>query len=197
MVQWHGHAVRRISVPVVADMATSSAAYYTRAAHGGGRGGTVAGIPASRHRSRPARCAKTSTLAGARRTVYTGAVNERQRLGQIAEEAAARLLERAGLRVVERNVRLPGGEIDLVCRESARWVFVEVKCRQARWGDAPGAAVSWRKRRRIVRLAQHYLKWKGQPDAACRFDVVAVTVADDGAAEGRHLPAAFDASDLG
>jgi putative endonuclease len=129
--------------------------------------------------------------------VYTEAVNDRQRLGQTAEEAAARLLERAGLQVVARNVRLPGGEIDLVCREGARWVFVEVKCRQARWGDAPGAAVSWWKRRRIVRLAQHYLKWKGAVDAACRFDVVAVTVADDGTIASRHIRAAFDASDLG
>jgi putative endonuclease len=128
--------------------------------------------------------------------MYIGIVNERQRLGQTAEEAAARLLERAGLQIVARNVRLREGEIDLVCREGARWVFVEVKCRQARWGDAPGAAVSWWKRRRIVRLALHYLKWKGQADAACRFDVVAVTVADDGTTESRHIPAAFDASDL-
>jgi putative endonuclease len=123
-------------------------------------------------------------------------VNDRQQLGRAAEAEAARLLERAGLHVVARNVRLPEGEIDLVCREGRRWVFVEVKCRHARWGDAPSAAVSWWKRRRLVRLALHYLKWKGEPDAACRFDVVAVTVAEDGRIEARHIPAAFDATDL-
>ena len=118
----------------------------------------------------------------------------RQTLGRAAEDAAAAFLARAGLRVVARNVRFEHGEIDLVCRDAGVWVFVEVKCRQARWGDAPGAAVSWQKRRRLVRLAQHYLKWKRLGDARCRFDVVEVTVEDGGATRVRHLPAAFDAS---
>ena len=98
----------------------------------------------------------------------------RQVLGRAAEEAAAKLLERAGLRIVARNVKLRHGEIDLVCRDREVWVFVEVKCRQERWDDGPGAAVSWWKRRRLIRLAQHYLKWMHLDDARCRFDVVAI-----------------------
>jgi len=92
------------------------------------------------------------------------------------------------------NVRFPLGELDLVCRDGGAWVFVEVKCRQARWGDAPAAAVEWRKRRRLVRLAQHYLKWRRLGEVSCRFDVIAVTVRDDGTTDVRHLPAAFDAT---
>src|SRR2546427_11024885 len=80
----------------------------------------------------------------------------RHLLGRAAEEAAARLLERSGLRIVARNVRLRHGEIDLVCRDREVRVFVEVKCRQERWDDGPTAAVSWWKRRRLIRLAQHY-----------------------------------------
>ena len=114
--------------------------------------------------------------------------------GRDAEDAAARFLARACLVVVERNVRLPLGELDLLCRDGRAWVFVEVKCRQARWGDAPAAAVEWRKRRRLVRLAQHYLKWRRLGEVSCRFDVVAVTVRDDGTTDVRHLPAAFDAT---
>jgi putative endonuclease len=124
----------------------------------------------------------------------TGRMTDRRRaLGQEAEEAAGRFLERAGLRVVERNVRFAHGEIDLVCRDSGVWVFVEVKCRHARWGDAPAEAVSWHKQRRLTRLAQHYLKWRRLHDVRCRFDVVAVTIADDGSHSVRHLRAAFDA----
>lgn len=123
-------------------------------------------------------------------------MDARGTLGRAAEEAAARVLGAAGLTVVARNVRFPEGEIDLVCRERDCWVFVEVKCRQARWGDAPGAAVAWPKQRRLVRLAQHYLKWKHLRQARCRFDVVAVTVAEDGIRAVRHIPAAFDASGL-
>jgi putative endonuclease len=121
-------------------------------------------------------------------------VDARRATGRRAEDAAARFLARAGLRVVERNARSALGEIDLVCRDGDVWVFVEVKCRQARWGDTPAAAVSWSKRRRIVRLAQAYLRWRGGPTARCRFDVVAVTVDGDRLLDVRHLPAAFDGS---
>jgi putative endonuclease len=123
-----------------------------------------------------------------------GVTDQRRTLGREAEEAAARFLEHAGLRVMERNVRFNHGEIDLVCREGGVIVFVEVKCRHARWGDAPAEAVSWHKQRRLTRLAQHYLKWRRLHQARCRFDVVAVTVRDDGAREVRHLRAAFDAT---
>jgi putative endonuclease len=133
-----------------------------------------------------------------RGTRYTGGVDgpgrdPRQALGRAGEDAAAKHLRRVGLSVVERNVRLGRGEIDLVCRDGEVVVFVEVKCRQARWGDTPAAAVSWHKQRQLTRLAQHYLKWRGLTAARCRFDVVAVTIGDDGAATVRHLPAAFDA----
>ncbi|MBI4628642.1 MAG: YraN family protein [Candidatus Rokubacteria bacterium] len=123
-------------------------------------------------------------------------VDPRQTLGRAAEDAAAAFLARAGLAVVGRNVRFAEGELDLVCRERDVWVFVEVKCRRASWGDAPGAAVSWRKRRRLVRLAGHWLKWKRLHGARCRFDVVEVTVEDTGASRLRHLRAAFDATGM-
>jgi putative endonuclease len=93
-------------------------------------------------------------------------------------------------------VKLRQGEIDLVCRDHEVWVFVEVKCRQERWDDGPGAAVSWWKRRRLIRLAQHYLKWMHVAQAHCRFDVVAVTPRGDGRFEVRHIPAAFDATGI-
>ena len=118
----------------------------------------------------------------------------RHTLGRAAEDAAAAWLAHAGLAVIERNVRFAEGEMDLVCRERDVWVFVEVKCRRASWGDAPGAAVSWRKQRRLVRLARHWLKWKRLDGVRCRFDVVEVTVGQDGARTIRHLRAAFDAS---
>jgi putative endonuclease len=121
-------------------------------------------------------------------------VDERGTLGRAAEDAAAMFLQGARMRIIERNVRFREGEIDIVGRDGDVWVFIEVKCRQARWGDGPGAAVSWRKQRRITRLAQHYLKWKRLGDVRCRFDVVEVTIEEDGRTRVRHLASAFDAS---
>jgi len=119
----------------------------------------------------------------------------RQAIGRDAETAAAEHLTRAGLAILERNVRLGHGEIDLVCRDGDVVVFVEVKCRRATWGDAPAAAVSWYKQRRLTRLAQHYLKWRRLEGARCRFDVVSVTLDPHGRRDIAHLRSAFDAID--
>ena len=146
-------------------------------------------LPTSAHRQVP------WTLFPSPRPGYDGRVTDRRRtLGQAAEVAAAEFLTSAGMRVVERNVRFALGELDLVCRAGETLVFVEVKCRQARWGDAPAAAVSWRKQRRLVQLAQLYLKARGLGEVRCRFDVVAVTEGGDGRLAVRHLPGAFDSS---
>ncbi len=117
----------------------------------------------------------------------------RQALGRDAEAAAATYLTRAGFRVLERNVRLGHGEIDLVCRDKDVVVFVEVKCRRATWGDPPAAAVSWHKQRKLTRLAQHYLKWRRLDGVRCRFDVVSVTMDGAGKAVISHVRNAFDA----
>ena len=117
----------------------------------------------------------------------------RRALGAAAEDTAAQCLARAGLAVVDRNVHLTGGEIDLVCRDGDAWVFVEVKARRRGWDDAPGAAVSWQKQRRLAALALRYLKRRGLRNVRCRFDVVEVTIDDGRPHTVRHLRSAFDA----
>ena len=114
-------------------------------------------------------------------------------VGSAAEAWAARWLTRAGLHIVARNVRLPGGELDLVCRDGDAWVFVEVKARRHGWDDAPRAAVAWDKQRRLATLALRYLKGRGLRDVRCRFDVVEVTIEAGELVAIRHLPSAFDA----
>jgi putative endonuclease len=112
--------------------------------------------------------------------------------GQAAEDTAALYLTRCGMRVAERNVRFPHGEIDLVCRDGDTWVFVEVKSRRADWGDPASAAVTRAKQERLARLAAAYLKWKRLGHSRCRFDVVAVTLDARGVVvDVRHLPDAF------
>lgn len=93
--------------------------------------------------------------------------------GRRGEDAAAEFLERAGYRIVRRNLRLPGGEIDLVCRAGDVVVFVEVKTRTTgRFGSALHA-VDARKRATLRRLAADYVQIVA-PRARVRFDVVAV-----------------------
>lgn len=112
--------------------------------------------------------------------------------GRWAESEAARhLTERLGWRLLGRNVRLAGGEIDLILADGDRIVFVEVKARR---GSDAAAAVTADKRRRVGRAAAGWLARHGVPDAGCRFDVV--TVEGVGARSVvRHYPAAFEAAD--
>lgn len=93
--------------------------------------------------------------------------------GRAGEERAVAFLESCGYRVIARNVRLPGGEIDAVCLDGATLVIVEVKRRDgAAFGPALGA-VGARKRATLRRLAADYAQVVA-PSAAIRFDVVAL-----------------------
>jgi putative endonuclease len=94
------------------------------------------------------------------------------RAGQIAEEIAARFLERQELPVIARNHRCRGGEIDLVCRDGRTLVFVEVRSRKnAAFGGA-AASITPAKQRRIALAARHYLAAAGKRGIDCRFDCV-------------------------
>lgn len=113
--------------------------------------------------------------------------------GAWAEGVALSHLRGAGLDLVARNYRCRRGELDLIMRQGAVLVFVEVRHRaSARFGDAL-ESVDWRKRTRLLATAAHFLQ--AHPAAArsaCRFDVVSVSGAQD-SAEVRWVPNAFAA----
>lgn len=76
------------------------------------------------------------------------------------------------MKVLTRNFRCRGGEIDLVCRDARTLVFVEVRLRRnASFGGA-GSSITATKRRRIILAAQHYLAAHASTDCDCRFDCV-------------------------
>ena len=67
-------------------------------------------------------------------------MNERARLGRAGEDAAADHLRAHGYRIVKRNLRGPGGEIDIVAWDGPTLAFVEVKTRaSSRFGSAISA----------------------------------------------------------
>jgi len=108
----------------------------------------------------------------------------RQLLGNRAERAAERLLTDTGMRLLARNYRCKQGELDLVMRDADTVVFVEVRYRRKnQWGSAV-ETVDWRKQKRLIAAAQHYLITHPHlVDQPCRFDVVAAegNPADPGA----------------
>ncbi|MDB5977605.1 MAG: YraN family protein [Nevskia sp.] len=110
--------------------------------------------------------------------------------GAEAEARAQRHLEQHGLKLVTRNWRCPGGELDLVMRDKDTLVLVEVRKRsRSDYGDA-FASVHGRKRGRLIHAAKMFLVAHPQyTRSPVRFDVVAV----DGNDAVEWLTAAFDA----
>jgi putative endonuclease len=96
-----------------------------------------------------------------------------QQQGREGEQAALRHLVKQGLVLVEANVAYPGGEIDLVMRDGATLVFVEVRARADASHGGAAASIGFHKQRRIVRAAQLYLQ-RFEEEPACRIDVIAI-----------------------
>lgn len=100
----------------------------------------------------------------------------RRMQGADYEQLAADYLSARGLEILERNFYSRYGEIDLIARDGAYLVFVEVKFRRdGRLGTAM-EAVTPQKQRRIWNTARYYLYLHHyEPDTSCRFDVVGIT----------------------
>ncbi len=99
--------------------------------------------------------------------------------GNYGETLACDYLKKLGYKVLERNYRIRGGEIDIVARDGENLVFIEVK---ARWSHEYGLPVesitSW-KIKALLKTALFYvlkIKWGDRP---YRLDVVSVDFTED------------------
>lgn len=109
----------------------------------------------------------------------SAARREARQRGLDAEMWVARTLAAQGWRVVARNWRGGGAELDLVVRRHDALRFVEVKARSPS-DDIGLEVITEGKRRRLVRGAEAFLaQWDEAVSEAC-FAVAFVTVAEDG-----------------
>lgn len=101
-------------------------------------------------------------------------MNKRE-VGGTYEKKAGLFLENQGLRILCYNFRNRYGEIDIVARDGATIVFVEVKYRKDTSKGLPQEAVDYRKQRKICRVADYYRMIHKMGDfSPVRFDVVAI-----------------------
>ncbi|MDU4059010.1 MAG: YraN family protein [Pseudomonas oryzihabitans] len=115
--------------------------------------------------------------------------------GRQAEDRALQFLQTRGLRLLDRNWRWQGGELDLVMLDGDTVVFVEVRARRhTAWGGA-AESIDARKRQRLVNSAALFLqseaRWAKLP---CRFDVIAIGPGADASPQALEwIKQAFDA----
>lgn len=96
------------------------------------------------------------------------------KLGQLYEQLAVEYLQRQGLTLLQQNYQCKAGEIDLVMRDGASLVFVEVKYRASSAFGGALAAVTVAKQQKLLRSSRWYLQQHRLHDHACRLDVLAI-----------------------
>jgi putative endonuclease len=116
----------------------------------------------------------------------------RKEIGLLGEKLAADFLRRKGYRILERNVRVGRGEIDLIALDGETLVFVEVKTRKGLGFGHPSEAITHRKRRQLSKLALLYMQRRGMVDLNGRFDVISVLIPPKGKPTVEHIENAFE-----
>ena len=97
-------------------------------------------------------------------------------LGREGEAVAARYLEDAGWRVLERNYRAGRNEVDLIVVRGRTVAFVEVKSRRGMDFGHPLEAITAHKRGEIAKVARAWVRARGGlRGLVLRFDAVAVS----------------------
>lgn len=92
--------------------------------------------------------------------------------GDYGEDLAAEYLLKLGYEIIERNLKLFCGEIDIFARDKGTLVIVEVK---TVWGDGWGSAVELvrRKKEKKLRLLAKAIE-KEHPKENIRIDVIGI-----------------------
>jgi len=115
-------------------------------------------------------------------------------VGAQGEDLATKFLQREGYAILQRNVRLGRGEIDIVAREGDTIVFVEVKTlRKSSEIFRPEDNVTHDKQRHLIAAAKWYMTQHRNALAYYRFDVVSVVLPEDGKPEITLFRDAFHA----
>lgn len=109
--------------------------------------------------------------------------------GRRAEILGALYLRTIGYRLLACPYRSADGEVDIVARDGASLVFVEVKAR--RHDLHPEDAVNIRKQRKIIQVARAYRRRYNLDDEGYRFDILAVIEPSGQKARYRLIKDAF------
>ena len=116
----------------------------------------------------------------------------RSELGLAGEKLAETYLRKRGLKTVARRFLAKAGELDLIMTEGDTLVFVEVKTQRDRTWNDPEERVGATKQRRLFKAARWFVSSnKRYQDRPYRFDIVAVTIPEEGDPRIAHHTDAF------
>lgn len=108
--------------------------------------------------------------------------------GKFGEVVANEYLLKNGAEILEKNFSNKFGEIDIIAEVEGQLVFIEVKSRTSLKFGYPAESVDYKKRRKIIQLAQYYIYKNNLHNMPIRFDVIEVFLIDT---KLRHIINAF------
>jgi len=94
--------------------------------------------------------------------------------GARGELLAEQFLQQKGFTIIQKNYRIQGGEIDLITQKDGYTVFFEVKTRTNSSFGLPEDAITYHKRRKLLRAMYTYLY--DHPAKKWRFDLLALDI---------------------
>ena len=111
----------------------------------------------------------------------------RSERGQYGEDLAADYCKRTlGFQVIARNWRHKRDELDIVCLDAGVLVFVEVRARAADALVGGYHSIDTHKKRVLQRGSKAYINQLQNPPKHVRFDVIDVSLSDEGEGDVRH-----------
>lgn len=99
--------------------------------------------------------------------------------GNYGETLACNYLKKLGYKILERNFRIRGGEVDIVCRDKDYLVFVEVKTRYSHQFGIPSESITPWKIKALIKTAEFYIQKINWGDQGYRLDLVSVDFTND------------------
>ncbi len=107
--------------------------------------------------------------------------------GQYGEDLAADYCKHTlGYRVIARNWRWKRDEIDIICVDAGALVFVEVRARAAHALVGGFHSVDAHKKKVLQRGCKAYINQLQNPPKHFRFDVIDVSISEDGEGDVRY-----------
>ena len=121
------------------------------------------------------------------RPIKLASNSTRAERGQHGEDLAADYCKRTlGFQVIARNWRHKRYELDIVCLDAGVLVFVEVRARAANSLVGGYHSIDTRKKRVLQRGSKAYINQLQNPPKHVRFDVIDVSLSDEGEGDVRH-----------
>jgi putative endonuclease len=106
---------------------------------------------------------------------------KRRETGILGEKLACDFLSKNGYRIIEKNFRCPGAEIDIIAQQQDVLVFVEVRTKRSRQFGSPEESITPAKMEKLRNAAAYYWQSRSNLSESWRIDVVAIQM------DGTHV----------